>query len=109
MADPEGFELYKVRVPMTAVTETARPRIDYKRVAPEVLEAMQGLEECVYKGGRSAGLERSLLPGYTTCTKAYASLRERPCLHVNVPSRGPHWSVCRRRDDAARYLNHLAT
>lgn len=46
---------------VVTVTETAQPRIDYKKVAPEVIEAMQGLEECVYKGGRKAGLEKSIL------------------------------------------------
>jgi len=46
---------------VVTVTETAQPRIDYKKVAPEVIEAMQGLEECVYKGDRKAGLERSIL------------------------------------------------
>ena len=46
---------------VVTVTETAQPRIDYKKVAPDVIEAMQGLEECVYKEGRKAGLEKSIL------------------------------------------------
>jgi len=41
--------------------ETANARLDWNAVAPDVAKAMQGLEECVYKNGRAAGLERSLL------------------------------------------------
>ncbi len=39
------------------ITETLKPRMDYRKVAPDVLHAMLGLEECVGK----SGLERSLL------------------------------------------------
>ena len=46
---------------MGLVTETLKPRINYAKVAPDVVEAMQGLAECIYKGGRKAGLERALL------------------------------------------------
>ena len=42
---------------MGVVTETLKPRIDYRKAAPEVMHAMLGLEECVRKNG----LERSLL------------------------------------------------
>ena len=44
---------------MGLVTETLKPRINYAKVAPDVVEAMQGLAECIYKGGRKAGLERT--------------------------------------------------
>lgn len=46
---------------MTLVEETVKPRLDWKAVAPDVAQAMMGLEECVYKNGRAAGLEPSLL------------------------------------------------
>jgi AhpD family alkylhydroperoxidase len=46
---------------MGQVTETVQARLDYKKIAPDVIQAMQGLEECVYKSGRKAGLERTLL------------------------------------------------
>jgi len=46
---------------MGAVAETAKARLDWNAVAPDVAKAMQGLEECVQKSGRAAGLERSLL------------------------------------------------
>jgi len=42
---------------MAQVTETVHSRIDYRKVAPDVVQAMLGLEECVQK----SGLERSLL------------------------------------------------
>ena len=42
---------------MSVVTETPKPRMDYRHVAPDVLSAMFGLEECI----RKSGLERSLL------------------------------------------------
>jgi AhpD family alkylhydroperoxidase len=41
---------------MSVVTEL-KPRIDYRKMAPDVMHAMLGLEECV----RNSGLERSLL------------------------------------------------
>jgi AhpD family alkylhydroperoxidase len=46
---------------MVAVAETAKARLDWNAVAPDVAKAMQSLEECVYKSGRAAGLEQSLL------------------------------------------------
>jgi AhpD family alkylhydroperoxidase len=46
---------------MTQVTESVHARLDYKKIAPDVVQAMRGLEECVHKGGRKAGLERPLL------------------------------------------------
>ena len=46
---------------MIVRTEIMKPRLDWNSVAPDVAKAMQGLEECVYKSGRAAGLERSLL------------------------------------------------
>jgi len=39
------------------IAATKEPRIDYRKVAPDVIEAMLGLEECVTR----SGLERSLL------------------------------------------------
>ncbi len=42
---------------MTAIVETLKPRLDYRKAAPDVMHAMLGLEECV----RNSGLERSLL------------------------------------------------
>ena len=42
---------------MGLVTETLKARMDYRKVAPDVLHAMLGLEECVAK----SGLERRLL------------------------------------------------
>ena len=35
--------------------------MDVDKVAPDVIQAMLCLEECIYKGGRRAGIERSLL------------------------------------------------
>ncbi len=46
---------------MAQVTESDHARLDYAKITPDVVQAMQGLEECVLKGGRKAGLERSLL------------------------------------------------
>jgi AhpD family alkylhydroperoxidase len=46
---------------MAQVTESVQGRLDYKKIAPDVVQAMQGLEECLYKSGSKAGLERSLL------------------------------------------------
>jgi len=43
------------------VTETLKPRMDISKVAPDVIQAMVGLGECLYKGGRKAGIERSLV------------------------------------------------
>ncbi len=42
---------------MVAITETLKPRMDYRKAAPDVAQAMLGLEECV----RKSGLERSML------------------------------------------------
>ena len=48
-------------IKLATVTETTRARVDWNAVAPDVLDALQGLGKCVYKSGREAGLERSLL------------------------------------------------
>lgn len=42
---------------MVVVTETLKPRVNYRKTAPDAMHAMLGLEECV----RNSGLERSLL------------------------------------------------
>jgi AhpD family alkylhydroperoxidase len=48
-------------IEVAQLVESVHARLHYAKIAPDVIQAMQGLEDCMYKGGRKAGLERPLL------------------------------------------------